>query len=111
MELGLVQDLDSLEHRVPPVQQELKVLQVEPCNVNMSSLDQILSKLDDIAQDPPTANSPSGDDEIPQPLRDYINSPLDDLNWKFLAPGLRQSNQHVIIINLDSHQRYLPNAA
>ena len=62
---------------------------LEPSNVKMNSLDQILSKLDDISQDPPTVNSPSGDDEIPQPLWNYINSPLDDLNWKFLAPGLR----------------------
>ena len=62
---------------------------LEPYNVNMSSLDQILSNLDDISQDPPTVSSPSGDDEIPQPLWNYINSPLDDLNWKFLAPGLR----------------------
>ena len=38
---------------------------LEPSNVNMSSLNQILSKLDDISQDPPTASSPSGDDEIP----------------------------------------------
>ena len=62
---------------------------LEPSNLNMSSLDQILSKLDDISQDPPTVSSLSGDDEIPQPLWNYINSPLDDLNWKFLAPGLR----------------------
>ena len=62
---------------------------LEPCNVDISSLDQILSKLDDIAQDPPTVNSSSGDDEIPQPLWNYVNSSLDDLKWKFLAPGLR----------------------
>ncbi|MFL2773379.1 MAG: ChrR family anti-sigma-E factor [bacterium] len=62
---------------------------LDPSNVNLNSLDQILSKLDDISQDPPTVSLPSDDDEIPQPLWNYINSPLDDLNWKFLAPGLR----------------------
>ena len=60
--------------------------ELEPSNVDLNSLDQILSKLDNIAQDSANVSSPSGDVEIPQPLWNYINSPLDDLNWKFLAP-------------------------
>ena len=62
---------------------------LEPSKVDITSLDQILSQLEDIAQDSPSVDSISGDYEIPKPLWDYLNSPLDDLNWKFLAPGLR----------------------
>ena len=63
--------------------------EMAPKKIKNDILDNILNQIDAIAQEEPVFSYQSDDPEIPQPLCDYLNSPLDDLNWKFLAPGLR----------------------
>ena len=63
--------------------------ELTPLEIDNNSLKQILDQLDTIVQEEPIFNYTSDDTEIPQPLSDYLNAPLDDLNWRFLAPGLR----------------------
>jgi putative transcriptional regulator len=63
---------------------------LEPYSMNSNSLNLILDKIDDTIQEKIVYNYKSHDSEIPEPLWNYLNSPLDNLSWKFLAPGIRQ---------------------
>ena len=65
--------------------------QVSPLEMQLRTLDSMLDRLDDDDFEEPSskADHRGKDNEIPYPLFAYLNSPLDDLQWKFMVPGIR----------------------
>lgn len=63
----------------------LESVESEP--VDESMLDRIMAQLDDTPVD--TVSAPvRHDSEVPAPLNEYINEPLDQLEWKKIVPGV-----------------------
>ena len=72
-----------------------------PVKMQFRTLDSLLDRLDDddFEESSSQAEYREKDDEIPSPLFDYLKLPLDELEWKFMAPGIRH-----FPISLDSGQ-------
>ena len=73
--------------------------QASPVEMQFRTLNSMMERLDDDDLEEPSSKSDRReiDNEIPSPLFAYLNSPLDDLHWKFMAPGIRH-----LQISLDS---------
>lgn len=59
--------------------------------------DRLLARIDADAQDDnelPHTLELQKESLLPKPLADYLDSDLDDLNWRFMGPGMRQVKLH-----------------
>lgn len=59
--------------------------------------DRLLSRIDadtDGDSELPQASAPQNNSSLPKPLADYLDGELDDLNWRFMGPGMRQVKLH-----------------
>lgn len=56
------------------------------------ALDQLMSMLDhaEVANDVSAPVKPVGSSEIPEPLRNFLPQDLSEIEWKGLAPGIKQ---------------------
>lgn len=66
----------------------------EPVAMAPEARDNIMALLDDIEQVVPAANpdfeTVSDDSDIPKPLQPLMGKYLEDLNWRYMAPGMKQ---------------------
>lgn len=68
--------------------------EVDPAEIGDAALDQVLAKLNGREPPPdarrPDRSGPAPREGIPQPLRDYLGAPLDEMKWSLLLPRVRE---------------------
>jgi putative transcriptional regulator len=64
---------------------------VKPISVSVSSLDEIMARLDGpalVKAQPQPLKAPANDTVLPRPLRDYVGSSIDTVQWRQLTSGV-----------------------